>query len=427
VETWKEEGPPWQRTRFFQTIPASPPHLFTFVPWRDPPINEDLSAYKKTIAEYEAAHIWELAKKMANPYELIHTQDDSHFHPSLCIYRPLSRSYFKMIEMLGVLKFYEIIPKTQNKIRSAHVAEGPGGFIEALLETAEHQKKQVQIALAMTLKPTNNSVPGWRRASVFLQRHPEIKLHYGADNTGDIYVKENQTSFIEKAKPGVQLFTADGGFDFSIDYSVQEKRVFQLLLCSSLIGLQCLSTNGCFVLKFFDILSEHTQILIVLLGRCFREWNLYKPATSRPCNSERYFLGKGFRGLRPEILELLLKMEEQSLKGFYPVSEDFITPAENEYIIKHIEGLAITQKESLKKAIAYIHTPSLWEASVRQYFTASHAWCVRFHVPVLQKVVNLTAVAAVVSQMSARAAALQLPKPDAETDLPLPSCPALPA
>jgi cap2 methyltransferase len=364
---------------------------------------------------------------MANPYELIHTQDDSHFHPSLSIYKPLSRSYFKMIEMLGILKFYEMIPKTQNKIRSAHVAEGPGGFIEAFLDTAEHEKKNVQCALAMTLKPTNNSVPGWRRANHFLQRHQEILLHYGTDGTGDIYVKENQTSFIEKSKPGVQLFTADGGFDFSIDYSVQEKRVFHLLVCSSLIGIQCLSSNGCFVLKFFDILSEHTQILIVILGRFFREWNLYKPATSRPCNSERYFLGKGFRGLRPELLELLLKMEEQSLKGFYPISEEFITSTEKEYIDKHIQELAVSQKDSLRKAIEYIHAPSLWKDSVKEYFTVSHAWCVRFHVPVLQKTVNLIAVAAVVSQMSARAAALQSPKPGAEKDHPLPSYLASPA
>jgi hypothetical protein len=49
-----------------------------------------------------------------------------------------------MIEILSVLQFFDRLPKTTQKVRSAHVAEGPGGFIEAFFERAERNKKIIQ-------------------------------------------------------------------------------------------------------------------------------------------------------------------------------------------------------------------------------------------------------------------------------------------
>ena len=132
----------------------------TFTTWPDTQADISLQEWKEKIALYERYHIWELAKKMANPYECIYTQDDKNFHPSLCMYKPLSRSFYKMIEILSVMQFFETLPKTLSKLRSAHVAEGPGGFIEAFLERAEKHKKIVGSAVAMTLKPTDNHTPG---------------------------------------------------------------------------------------------------------------------------------------------------------------------------------------------------------------------------------------------------------------------------
>ena len=43
-------------------------------------------------------------------------------------YSPLSRSYFKMIELLKTFR----LEMDSKPIRSFHLAEGPGGFIEAL-------------------------------------------------------------------------------------------------------------------------------------------------------------------------------------------------------------------------------------------------------------------------------------------------------
>ena len=336
------QKPPWKNADFCvgkRIVPS----LFIFKDWVPTETDRELQEYKDKIAIYEKFHIWELAKKMANHYECIYTQDDTHFHPSLCLYRPLSRSFYKMIEILHILDFFDRIPKTLNKIRSAHVAEGPGGFIEALLEVAGKKKRVVSTALAMTLKPTDNHTPGWRRASNFLQKHREVVLHYGPDGSGDIYKKENQASFITTAKTGVHLFTADGGFDFSTDYMLQEKRVYHLLICSVLIGLQVLQQDGFMIIKLFDIYGEPTQILISVVTSCFKEWTLYKPATSRPCNSERYLLCRGFRGASKDILSILTSFERLSAQNLYPTSTDFLSQQEKDVFKKNISDIVATQ------------------------------------------------------------------------------------
>lgn len=423
-----EQKPPWKHVDFCSSKQFKDPTLFIFQSWSTTNDDTELELQKKNIEKYEEAHIWELAKKMANPYECIYTQDDNHFHPSLCIYKPLSRSFYKMIEMLKISKFFEDLPKTANKIRSAHVAEGPGGFIQAFLELSEKNKKTVTSATAITLKPRDSHTPGWRRASSFLQKHPEVVLHYGVDESGDIYQKGNQESFIKAAKPGVHLFTADGGFDFSKDYSQQEKRIFHLLVCSAQIGLRVLLPDGMFVLKIFDIYSQPTQILISIISCFFKEWILYKPATSRPCNSERYLICKKFRSQIPnELYELLDKIEVNSLHNIYPHSDGFITEKESSIFKKSIDDVTHLQKGSLERAVQYIENPSLWKNDFQNYFERSLQWCNYFHMPTILKSPIDAAVTTVVSQMSVKASHLQSQKLDVVIENHHPSDLALPA
>jgi 23S rRNA U2552 (ribose-2'-O)-methylase RlmE/FtsJ len=413
-----EQKPPWKNVGFCPS--RQYPLNISYAQWPDTAFDPALQDWKEKIALYERFHIWELAKKMANPYECIYTQDDKNFHPSLCMYRPLSRSFYKMIEILSVMQFFETLPKTLQKIRTAHVAEGPGGFIEAFLERAEKHKKIVSSATAMTLKPTDNHTPGWRRANGFLQKHKEVILHYGIDGTGDMYQKGNQESFVQTVKPGVHLFTADGGFDFSTDYLMQEKRIYHLLICSAIVGLQSLLPNGAFILKFFDIYAKPTQILISLISGCFKEWCLYKPATSRPCNSERYLLCRGFRGLTKEVLAIITEMETNSLREFYPIDTEPSAPYANS-----LQQIVELQKHSLSLAETYIENPLQWKTDFQAHFQKSVNWCSLFQMPALQKQPIAAAVQVVASQMSARVAVLRSRMPDVEKDHPRPSYPAL--
>jgi 23S rRNA U2552 (ribose-2'-O)-methylase RlmE/FtsJ len=373
--------PPWLSPQWQRRVIQPWPEQLQFATWSasSPP---DLHAAKERISILEATKRWELVKKMVNPYEMVYTHEDSHFHPSISVIKPLSRSYFKMIEIMEVLQFFEKMPKQTPKIRTAHVAEGPGGFIQAVADLVDRNKKILQQATAMTLKPTDQNVPGWRRAASFLYNHKEVRLHYGADGTGDIYEKGNQNSFVEFAQT-VNLFTADGGFDFSINYDIQEQRVYLLLVCSAMTGLRCLNTDGSFVLKLFDILSDSTIILVALMSRCFKEWTLYKPALSRPCNSERYFLGRGFKGFTPAILASLNKIQEEVKKGLYPTgASEILAPEELAYIKEHIHANMIQQISAICIAEKYAKYPEEWYSTqLPRDFETSLRWCQKFRVP----------------------------------------------
>jgi 23S rRNA U2552 (ribose-2'-O)-methylase RlmE/FtsJ len=382
--------PPWSRVDFqsspffenamIETILAVPFDCS----WNELP-HKEVSEMKSKIEPLESNHKWEVLKKKSNPYELVYTQETHDCPASIAMLKPLSRSYFKMIEMLQVSQFFEKLPRTNNlKLRSSHVAEGPGGFIEAFLDRAESNRMPVQKSYAITLKPTNNHVPGWRRSHQFLQRHPEVKIHYGSDGTGDIYKSENQYSFIQLHEPlKAHLFTGDGGFDFSTDYENQEKSVYPLLVASALIGLQVLAQEGTFVLKLFDVYSSVTHYLLRCITLCFKEWYLYKPATSRPCNAERYLVCRGFRKAHPQIVKAL-QILQTKWREFeqYPQSDYFAFFSEKEtaYLKTHLDEFSKHQLEHLEKTLSLQDIPPSTYDWKDQY-TAAQKWCSEFHVP----------------------------------------------
>lgn len=374
---------PWEMI-FFQKSPYPSDSLgnpFWTSLWKEEH-HEELNRLKQEITPYEVSQTWETLKKLSNPYELVYTHESDTFPPSLAIQKPLSRSYFKMIEMLEISQFFQTLPRQTQTIRSAHVAEGPGGFIEAICERSSLYSKKVSKALGMTLRPTGSNIPGWRKAYSFLKTHPEVIIHYGSDGTGDIYSLMNQQSFLETCGKKIQIFTADGGFDFSEDYSTQEQNVFPLLIASAKIGLQCLAQDGFFIMKLFDIFGQPTHYLIRLITLCFKEWTLYKPATSRPCNSERYLVCRGFRKCYPEVLRLLTTMESQyTVNREYPDVRGAIswTEKESEFFSEHLSSFSQNQCDTIKKSFAFNNTvleTYNWNDKIRD----AHTWCSRFRV-----------------------------------------------
>jgi 23S rRNA U2552 (ribose-2'-O)-methylase RlmE/FtsJ len=272
-----------------------------------------LEELRQSISEYDKTPLffndnWEYYKKIVNPYELVYTQNKySNFPQSVCILRPLSRSYFKMIELLEIFKFFYNLSAFEKSrgIRSAHTCEGPGGFIEALFDLAEKNRVRISQSTAITLRPLLPNVPGWKRATNFLSRNKNIKIIYGEDRSGDILNIKNQDFFIKEVnnESKVHIYTADGGLDFSDDYLHQEDKIFPLLLASVKIGLAVLKNDGMMIMKFFDIQNQKTTQLLYLLQSFFRQWTLYKPSVSRPCNPEQYFVGIGFKGCSKEFLD----------------------------------------------------------------------------------------------------------------------------
>ena len=88
------------------------------------------------------SHNWDKHKKFSNDYELIHIPNKRNRTDSVALYQPLSRSYFKMIELL---KIHNILTAYKEKpINSFHLAEGPGGFIEAMVHLRKNKQDNTQ-------------------------------------------------------------------------------------------------------------------------------------------------------------------------------------------------------------------------------------------------------------------------------------------
>jgi len=54
---------------------------------------------------------WDNVKKITNPYELIHITNIKKYNNSIALKEPVSRSYFKMIEILNK---YKLLKKIMN-------------------------------------------------------------------------------------------------------------------------------------------------------------------------------------------------------------------------------------------------------------------------------------------------------------------------
>ena len=83
------------------------------------------SSAKKRINKYPEE--WDNIKRITNSYEYIHTIIP-HSKQSISKIKPLSRAFFKLIEMCNT---FDLFNEGSESINSFHLAEGPGGFIEA--------------------------------------------------------------------------------------------------------------------------------------------------------------------------------------------------------------------------------------------------------------------------------------------------------
>jgi 23S rRNA U2552 (ribose-2'-O)-methylase RlmE/FtsJ len=350
------------------------------------PESRSLQQAKNMIDLYYKEGKWDDYKKITNPYEYIFLSWNRRSSRSVAVRQPLSRSYFKMIELwkrLNLSNELEDLVERDGGLLTAHAAEGPGGFIEACSTMCESQDWDFKAAHAITLRSDAKNIPGWRKAAHFLEMHPQITIHHGADETGNILIQENQDTYVSAVRTahpqGVHLFTADGGFDFSSDYNAQEDSVFPLLLAESLLGLRVLGKGGALVIKCFDTLEQPTIDLVWLLSRAFRTWGLVKPRTSRAGNAERYIIGKGFLGDCEDIIACLNNY--QALGNYktpilkLPHSDEWRAAlhkiSDIQMKIEHVEYEVIQETLNLIKTTDYATIRILVRANVLR----SIAWC----------------------------------------------------
>jgi 23S rRNA U2552 (ribose-2'-O)-methylase RlmE/FtsJ len=259
-----------------------------------------LNSMKKKIDDIN--NEWDIYKKYTNPFEYIHSVISNQQKISISKLKPLSRSFYKMIEIYNLFSFADDF---SGNISTFHLAEGPGGFIEAFTFLRKNTNDNIY---GMTLISEDQNIPSWKKSKLFLQKHNNITIETGEDKTGNLMSKNNLLYCLNKYRNKMEIITADGGFDFSIDFNKQEEYSIPLIFCQISFALAIQKYKGSFVLKMFDLFSYASLDLLFILSSVYEKVYIVKPNTSRFANSEKYIICKKFK--LENSTELVLKLSD---------------------------------------------------------------------------------------------------------------------
>lgn len=264
----------------------------------------------------------------------------------------LSRAYLKLWEMII---YFDLIEDSA-QFTSAHLAEGPGSFVQATIMYRELQEKLKKIKsckndkyYVVTMYSDNEHLQIQKDFVNHYSKESPKRLHVletistanlnkyeqegGGGKEGDGYGKKGDGCGSKKGggcggKEGgskapestfgdgditklrtIKLFggagkgkgyaenadlvTADGGFDWKNE-TLQEQEAYKLIFGQIVTALKVQKNNGHFVLKVFEMYTPVTLKYIEILNSVYKEVYICKPFTSRSSNSEKYVVCKGF-------------------------------------------------------------------------------------------------------------------------------------
>lgn len=343
-----------------------------------------LKLQKDLISEHYKTKKWDKYKKCANEYELIFTS--GYGHPSLSKHNPISRSYFKLWEILTDFKIELGMDFPEYK-RCAFLAEGPGGFIEAF--TNFRSSYENDELFGITLLSPDKNIPSWKLPTD-ITNVKRIKLLKGLDGSGSLYNVDNIESFINVIGQGsCDLVTADGGFDFSNDFNNQEEMSTLLVISEMYTALQLQKQNGNMVLKIYDIHSYLTVQLLYILKMFYNTITFCKPLSSRPANSEKYIICIKFCGHEHNMYDNVCSQLKQSIVN-QCFDLDIKVPITFMYdIIEYNAFYILKQIIHINKTLCFINIQNAEDANnIRHQLTRAIKWCNKYNI-----VVNLEALA----------------------------------
>lgn len=271
---------------------------------------------KHSIDKYYSDFSWDKMKLYTNPYEFIFLSSNKFLQTkgsSVAKVEPLSRSFFKMIEISN--NYFQNEINRKEPIRSLHLAEGPGGFIEALVylrkKKVSRELQKEDMYYGITLLDKAYEVPSWKKSGLFMKENLNVNILTGVDGIGDLCNTDNLWYLYQRFKHNkMDIITGDGGFDFSVVYNLQEYVAFPLILSQCIAGLSCLKKGGKYMCKIFDMNTIITVELLYILQCYFDEIIFFKPKTSRLANSEKYIVCVGFKGIDYEGIKNLISILE---------------------------------------------------------------------------------------------------------------------
>jgi 23S rRNA U2552 (ribose-2'-O)-methylase RlmE/FtsJ len=232
-------------------------------------------------------------------------------------------AWAKMFESLGFCQLLppeDRLPVSSGMLRPAvftvHLCEAPGAFIAA----TNHYMKTLRRSwtwdwMGVTLNPhfEGNDQFAMIDDDKLINQTMDHWC-FGADNSGDIRKQHNIQRIWSEAAARAQhlgcekalLVTADGAVDASMDPNNQEAITASLHYCELVAAFGVLADGGNFIWKAFTLFDHSSLCCLYLMACLFERVSVYKPATSKPANSETYVVGYAFKGVTSEVLHALL-------------------------------------------------------------------------------------------------------------------------
>jgi cap2 methyltransferase len=307
-------------------------------------------------------HKWERSKKSNNQYEYIYTS--SRNNKNICNISPVSRSYFKLYEMIIDFELVD------TDIFCASLAEGPGGFIHCLNDFMLQKDITIHKCYGITLLSDDKKVPYWNPLII---NNKQNEIIYGKDNTGDLYNLENVDTFINMVKQNpCHLITGDGGFDYSDDYNSQEISSYRLFYSEIFIALHTQKVGGHFVLKVFDLFDYKTIQLLYLLYCHYEKVHIYKPSTSRLSNSEKYIICKSFCGCSDETKHTLHELFNKCNELVIDIPKSFLDELKT-----YNTSFTELQIKKIEEILQSIHTSKNYPT--KKQIEDAKEWCTTYN------------------------------------------------
>lgn len=302
-------------------------------------------------------HLTVLHKRLNNAMSRIDYINNSKWH----YYRKLlnvydftsrtiatNRAFYKLWELLKTFQDFNV----SSIKKSCHLAEAPGSFVE-VIDKLNPSIKKIAISKPPLLysEVLKNSTKTPTFSCNIVKKVHNCKFEY-LDLLNTVFLKQ----FIQSHKQEYDFITADGGIDDNGKYCDKEKMHYKLIFSEITSILFLMKKNGNCILKIFDCYTDTTIHLIYFLVKHFKYFDIIKPKTSRPTNSEKYLICLDFKGTEYKLdncLDLLDSIDVT--KDNYILSQiiplDFKT-----FLLEKISFYVTAQINSINDTVDYIES-----------------------------------------------------------------------
>lgn len=288
----------------------------------------------------------------------------------------LSRAFYKLWELFFM---FDLIDLKSKDFVSAHLAEGPGSFIQA---TMFYRDKYANTGLskndkyyAVTLhgegirqhvpKLEDNFVKYYEKEKPvrFIMQKTVPKAQMGGSDdkcNGDLTDKKTRILFGGNFKQRkADFITADGGFDWKNE-NIQEQEAFKLILAQITMAIEIQAKGGHFVCKFYETFTNVSSKFISILLSFYNKVYIVKPLMSRSSNSEKYAVCMDFKdpkdkNKRIEKLNNIIESMNKNNNNLVDIFPDFIIDDSLKATLINMNSeIANKQFQTINRMISFI-------------------------------------------------------------------------